>query len=474
MAKVTFEDGTIINFDGKPSSADIDEAYKSVKGIKTQTKQQAPKQGVVDKIGNKVFPQWLTGADMGKERTVWGDVGHEASRVPASLMAGLQAQRQGDPNPLQTTSNAMRRGFVSPETQPSFTQAIANDPRVQQMGKVGRTLQTAGGVGLDLATNPLSYLPVGGAIKAATPDIARAGALATKYTKGVASAAMNNFMQGVGKASVIKKDKLAQEATNIYRNILRPSKSEISKIEVGKGGNIDDYYKLAAKEGLPIKKSANNTLDTLEATDILQQKQVVLHEELNQQLASNTTQKFNLVTIGEKAKTNLNARVKNASELKALRNNIDELINAEIERNNGRLAVDALTANNIKQGMWSVSYNKFDATQNLKAESARAIGNIFKGEIETRFPNSKIRSLNKISGDYATLEKLLDNAHGRAIPKGFTGKIIGAITGHGVKGLPAGSGTVLGSKIGGSVSNLFDNPDIASRFAAWKMRRALK
>jgi hypothetical protein len=271
----------------------------------------------------------------------------------------------------------------------------------------------------------------------------------------------------------IDKTKLAQEATSIYRNILRPSKSEINKIEVGKGGNIDNYYQLAAKEGLPIKGTAQKTLDTTDAVDILSNKQSVLHEELNQKLASDTTHKFNLIKIGEEAKSNLNKVTKNASELKTLKSNIDEYIGAEIERNGGKASVSATEVNNIKQGMWSVSYNKFDPVQNAKADSARSIGSVIKNKIESNFTDSSIQKLNKMSGDYSTLEKLLQNAHGRPIPKGMLARLTGTIAGHGLKSFPVG-GSILGNKLGGMVSDALNNPSSASKFAAWKMRRALK
>ena len=447
MAKVTFEDGTVINFDGKPSSADIDEAYKSVKGSKGAiTLPSTKKPGILSQLGQATLntPNMvLRGLAEPLVKSI-GAAGlgiNDLLNLPGKNIQGYDVPFPGGAIPvqrMQTMPQAIGLGLQGG--------ALATGSPV-----VGGALY---GGGRALATQESGV------------DIAKQTALGAGlgYIGGVAAGKYNLGAD---------KTKLVQEATNIYRNILRPSKSEISKIEVGKGGDINNYYKLAAKEGLQIKKTANNTLDTLEATSTLQQKQSVLHEQLNKQLASNTTQRFNLKAIGDKAKSELNNRVKNAFELKTLKANVDDFINAEIERNGGRLSVDAVGANNIKQGMWSVSYNKFDPIQNQKADSARAIGNIFKNEIESKFPSSPIQKLNSMSGDYATLEKLLENAHGRPVPKGMLGRLTGAIAGSGLKSMPVG-GPIIGQKVGGMVSDIMNDPSIASKFAAWKMRRALR
>ena len=451
MAKVTYDDGTVINFEGKPSSADIEEAYNSVKGTKSpsQAQQSQPKQS----IGSQLLQSTLNFPN----KVIRG--------VAEPMVKAVGAAGLGINDIISKASGDKR---IVPEYDFPFPGGAIPVRRMQNMAQAtGLGLQ---GGSLAMGGSPAIAGAVYGGGQAMEAqksgiDIAKQTAIggALGYGAGVATGRYN-----IG----ANKEKLVKEATTIYRNILRPSKTEISKIEVGKGGNIDNYYKLAAKEGLPIKKSVDGKLDTLEATDMLQQKQEVIHSQLNVELAKNNSSVFNLKTIGEQAKKSLSGKIKNAYELKVAKANIDEYISAEIERNGNEL-VNATNANNIKQGMWSVSYNKFDPVQSAKADSARAIGHVIKNDIEKTFPNSTIQSLNKISGDYATLETLLKNAHARSIPKGFAGKIIGAIAGHSLKSFPVG-GTVLGSKVGGAASNFINNPDIASKFAAWKMQRALK
>lgn len=269
--------------------------------------------------------------------------------------------------------------------------------------------------------------------------------------------------------------KLVQEAGEIYRKVLQPTKSEISKIEIGKGKDINSLFELAAKEKLPIKMTADKRLDTTDALTVLQDKQSLIHKELNTQLIKDRTPRFNLTQIGNKAKDNLSKTIKNARELEIAKANIDEFINAEKARFGNKL-LNGKELNDVKQGMWSVSYNKFDPVQNAKAEAARTIGNVAKNSIEKVYSKSKVGELNGLSGDYSTLQRLLENANARTIRGGrfanYAGRIIGGMAGAATR-KPV-IGTAIGQEAGGRITDLLSNPDIATKFAQWKMSRALK
>jgi len=305
------------------------------------------------------------------------------------------------------------------------------------------------------------------------------GGGALSKDEGVISTAINTALgaivgQVASSAMGLNKAKLMQQAGNIYRKIIRPTASEIKKIDIGKGGDINTYFQLAAKEKLPVKLSQGR-LDTTEAISALQTKQSTVHEQLNQQLAKDTTKRFNLNNIRQKAKLNASKGVKNARELETIKNNIDEFIDAEINRLGGDRFVNAQQLNEIKQGMWSVSYNPLDPAQNIKAESARKIGQIAKTTIENYAPSSSIQSLNKLSGDYATLQRLLENAHGRSsgtLVKEGLGRLLGGMAGAATPHPIMGAG--IGQAAGGKIVNLLNNPDIATKFAQWKMSRGLR
>ena len=305
------------------------------------------------------------------------------------------------------------------------------------------------------------------------------GGGALSKDEGVISTAINTALgaivgQVASSAMGLNKAKLMQQAGNIYRKIIRPTASEIKKIDIGKGGDINTYFQLAAKEKLPVKLSQGR-LDTTDAISALQTKQSTVHEQLNQQLAKDTTKRFNLNNIRQKAKLNASKGVKNARELETIKNNIDEFIDAEINRLGGDRFVNAQQLNEIKQGMWSVSYNPLDPAQNIKAESARKIGQIAKTTIENYAPSSSIQSLNKLSGDYATLQRLLENAHGRSsgtLVKEGLGRLLGGMAGAATPHPIMGAG--IGQAAGGKIVNLLNNPDIATKFAQWKMSRGLR
>jgi len=339
-------------------------------------------------------------------------------------------------------------------------------PPIQNIKQgVGNALQTSASIMPTL--NPA----LAGAIFAGGGSMSRdENALSTAFntTIGAITGQVVSSVMGLNKA------KLMEQAGNIYRKVLRPTASEIKKIDIGRGEDINAYFQLAAKERLPIKMTEGK-LNTTEAISALQAKQSTIHEQLSKELSKDTTKRFNLNNIRQEAKLNASKTVKNASELKVIKKNIDTLIDDEIDRLGGSELVNAQQLNEIKQGMWSVSYNPLDAAQNIKADSARKIGHIAKSIIEDYAPNSTIQSLNKMSGSYATLQRLLENAHGRSggtLLKEGLGRLIGGMAGAATPHPIVGAG--VGQSIGGSTVRLLNNPDIATKFAQWKMSRALR
>lgn len=261
--------------------------------------------------------------------------------------------------------------------------------------------------------------------------------------------------------------KFAEEATGEYRAMLRPTQGEVKNVEIRKGKNIDDYYRLAAEEQLPIKQTPDKKLDTSIARDMLSKKQSEIAGILSEKLKSDQAKKFDLLTIGEKAKQELKGSIKNATEYKKSAQEIDQYIADEIE-SNGRV-VNAETLNAIKQGMWSVGY---DALRPTAKSNARKIGFIAKETIESAFPDANIKQLNELTGKYATLSDLLENAQGRVVQGGRLGKYfartIGAVAGSGVPII----GPMAGQYLGGKASEFIAAPERMSKIASKKAQKA--
>ena len=83
-------------------------------------------------------------------------------------------------------------------------------------------------------------------------------------------------------------------ATKVYREVLRPSASEIKNIEIRNGKNIDDSYRFMAEEGVIIKKTAEDKIDTTDARELLQQKIERPEKLLEARLADNVKKQFDL------------------------------------------------------------------------------------------------------------------------------------------------------------------------------------
>lgn len=271
-----------------------------------------------------------------------------------------------------------------------------------------------------------------------------------------------------GRKLLKSSQKLSDEATAIYRDILRPTQGEVKKIEIVKGQDIDKYYRLAAKEGLPIGKEGNQ-LRTLEAIDALRPKIDDIHTKLNAVLQSDTTKRFDLMDLADEVKRGLRETTKNADELAKAERTVNRSIAAEIKRHGDM--VDAKTLNEIKQGMWSVGYDQLRPTSQ---KVARRIGRTAKNTIEKAFPDENIRALNELSGDYNTLISLLENANGRVIKGGrlggYAARSIGALAGLNIPIVGPIGGAVAANK----AANMLYDPVRRASQASRKMQKAIK
>lgn len=274
---------------------------------------------------------------------------------------------------------------------------------------------------------------------------------------GIAGAAGRGIEKVVGGMTKTAGEKIAQVAKQ-YRTILNPSKSELNNLQLKLGKDVDQYYELAAKEGLIIKQSPEGRLDTQDAILQLQDKKMALVDDLNNVLASKK-ETFNLNNIAQSAKEELKKKAKNATEFKELSKQIDTYIKDEIQANKGQRIVDPVTLNRIKQGMWSVSYDPL--RPNTKT-AAREIGFAAKNAIDNAFEESGIRKVNDTLGKYYTLETLLTNANNRPIGgrslKRMAASVAGSIAGRNIPVV----GPFVGAHIGEGIATRAMNPEGAT------------
>lgn len=259
-----------------------------------------------------------------------------------------------------------------------------------------------------------------------------------------------------------------KEATNIIRNVINPSKEELKNIEIRKGKNIDEYFKLFAQEQLPLNQSSDKKLDTSEARTKINEKIDKLNPILEDLLKSDSSKRFDLEKLRIIAKRELREKIKNDTEFKSAEKDIDEFINDTTEVRGRYLNGEEL--NNFKQGMWSLGYNMMRPTAQ---SNARKLGFIAKEMIEKGYPDYKVKQLNDTIGKYITLKNILENSHGRVIKGGRLGKYfghtIGAIAG---SYIPV-AGTLGGAYLGGKVVEYIQNPQRLAQKAANIYKRTM-
>ena len=249
-------------------------------------------------------------------------------------------------------------------------------------------------------------------------------------------------------------DQVIKEAGDGYREILAPKKGNIKNVEIKAGKDLDDSYELAAKEGLIIKKSSDNKLDTLDAIEQLKEPSEAIHNQLSDALASKPNKRFNLREQGEKAKSQMRDMFDNDAEYEAALKQVDEEIEAAIRQRGEN--VSGVELNAVKKGMWSKGYNALAPNSN---KVARRIGNAIKNTIEESYDDANIKGLNAKLGEYSTLRKLLEDSHGNVVARGKLGKYvaqgIGAVIGAPVPVI----GSMGGGWLGGKISDYLVNPE---------------
>lgn len=268
--------------------------------------------------------------------------------------------------------------------------------------------------------------------------------------------------------------RLMNEARIGYRTLLNPKKGDLQNIEIKSHKDINNSFNLAAKEKLPIESTPDKKISTVKAIEIVKAKQPAIHESVNS-LLEKRPETINFEIIKTNVKKKLNETFKNADEYNGALRDVDDLLNAEIDRYGGSPLIKAKQANIVKQGMWSRGYNQLRPTTD---KTARIIGHTIEEEINKISP--EVRKLNSLSGQYSTLEKILANAHGNVIPGGRIGQyfirglsaISGAAAGQVVPVVGPIGGAMIGERIGAKIAKSLSSPERLSAKYAGKMTKA--
>jgi len=263
-----------------------------------------------------------------------------------------------------------------------------------------------------------------------------------------------------------------QEATDLFRRILKPTAGDIKKLEIKQRKDIDESMALAAEEGLPINKSSDNRLDTTEAIKIVNENNREVNQVLEEILKLDTEKRFSLEEIRTRAISGLNEKFKkqkiSTEEYDKSIEDVNELIDKDIKYRGSE--VTGYDLNGVKKGFWLQGYDQGRPT---KYSVSRQLGRYAKEMIEEGYSDSNIKGLNNLSGKYATLEELLSKAHARVVEKGkigrYTAQGIGAYVGGKILGAP---GAALGGWAGGKINDYMVSPKRLSIIASRKARRA--
>jgi hypothetical protein len=279
-----------------------------------------------------------------------------------------------------------------------------------------------------------------------------------------------------------KAAKLETKATNKYREMLKPTAGDIKAVEVKRGLSIDDSYNLAAKEKLPIestKTGKDMRLDTAKAREMVKKKASAANKELTAKLNEHR-QTFDIRELGKQALDDIEATVKDATEAKTMKRDVNRFLQDNIERNNNSPVFTTAQLNKVKGGLWNQGYNQLKPTAKV---SARKFGHIIADTIEQSITDVPVKELNNLTSKYLTLNDLLENAHGRVVQGGKLSQYFGKTIGTGIGGAagyavggPAGSviGAGAGAYAGGEAVAAFNSPSRMSRIGATAMEQSNK
>lgn len=516
MAKIRFEDGTVVNFEGDPTPEDVDYVAQQLKIKPTSTtntpNSNKPKEdyamltgkGLADIIPGLAYAaqyyQNLGNIPKAEEgikpfealqgQSVGGKLAQAAptalGRLPFYMYGGgAGAQLLGRP----IVGGALGFGGVGgleqvlqgqPEQAPraALTSALSY-PVLHGMGRGANVLPTetlrraATGAGFGGFSAGQSALSGG------TPtDILTDTILGVGLGAGFKPKPQGEYLAR-------KVAKLEKSAVETYRKTLGVKSHELKNVEIRKGGNIDDAFKVMADENIPLSQTPDGWIDTTQARNTIKTRIDGMSTELENFLKRDVSTKFDLNDIANKAKKVVEERATNAQEAADAKADIDNYMQSEKYRYGKNVdgsiipaeSVDAFTLNRIKQGMWSVGYDQMKPT---RQSNARKIGRAIAETLNNKYPNSPIQKLNNRMSDYLTALNILETprkSQTGGIGAGaarVTGAMIGGMAGSPLPVLGTAGGGAAGYALGGKVYEMMKSPKRQATAASKKMTEAQK
>ncbi|MDD1443756.1 hypothetical protein MEO93_26095, partial [Dolichospermum sp. ST_sed3] len=227
------------------------------------------------------------------------------------------------------------------------------------------------------------------------------------------------------------------EAIEEARTAINPLKSDIRRIEIKKGKEVDSVVNFILQEEI-IPEVNLNKLDTKRAVDTLQGRKTNVDAKLSSVL-DDVEKKNNLIEIREKAAKEITEQENNAEILNKKLEDLDTLMNQEIARNGVMITDKKL--HELKSGMWSIGY---DINRQTKSPVAKKIGRIMKEQIELNNSDFNVKRMNELSGKYAESIALLEGVHGNVLQGGKLGNWFSRAMGGAIMNNVIGRVPVLG------------------------------
>lgn len=448
MAKVTLSDGRVLNFNGTPTHADIEEAVSQLGAM------NVPKMNTPSRERTKLeylMPSWSTKyEEKPGERTLLGDIFERPGAAVRSAMRG----------------KGYSAGAVRPEDVSTF-QDMALDKYYAGKDFKGKTALGMGvstlGMLADIATNPADLLTI------LAPKAPGASKVSKAIEVSKPGQAVSRFITKERHLPLVQTPKTAkalsqEQPAKLLMDVLRPGRSELKNKKIGRGDwkNIKDAVNVIAEEGAPIgsKMIDNRTvLDTSKAQIMVKDSIGKLDDVLTAKLRKTPgTKQYYDLQQEKKIALSIAARTKylkrNPSRYKGIVKDIKSFYNDAINMH-GRY-IDAPNYNEVKRGWGEVGFNINKDTQ---SDAAKVASRVARKSIEKRHPD--VKSINNAMSKYIKARDLLIARDGQVVSGGKLGKYFAQTTGT-IVGSMVGSKVPIAGTLGGAVGgrmlagNLYD------------------
>jgi len=253
--------------------------------------------------------------------------------------------------------------------------------------------------------------------------------------------------------------KKQETAKDIIYAVIRPSQAEVRDFEIKKHKQIREIAGLIAKENEVPNITPENKMDWSKNVANQLKKVSDEHNQVNRLLEGlPPTKTVDFESVRQKAYKRAEEIFKNSAELVDAKKEIDDLIDADIQRYGKAIAqpdgtvvhdpnIHVRQSNDAKSGYWSVGYR---ADKPLRSRVSRVVGHELNDEISEKAGSILVKNLNASQGRRLDAVTLMTKATGRVIQKGRLGQyfagVVGAMVGKPIPVIGPAAGYVIGKK----------------------------